>query len=220
MDNQTVRMRLQRHAWFAAIVCLHLAAFMAWRNGPTPPLTRAQREGELLLLHLPGAGGRMAQAAPAAAATRRAAPLRRATASSAARAIPDTPLASLPADAATPPAPLPAPVLPDDPFARPAAPALDTIGRARLAAGGIDRQLRKESLNRSASIVDRDKADRYSIHGPAYRPPPPPESFADGRGIIHKRYLVRGKMVCETVDHVSPEAIAKGSQARYVKCPE
>lgn len=216
MNTQIARMRLRRHAWLAGITCLHIAAFMAWRDTPMPQHGLAQRESTLLLVQLPAAQPAAAARPPAAVAhTAKLAAARSATTPIA--AVPDAPASNAAArdDEASP-----APVLPDDPFARPSAPALGTLARARLAAAGVDRQLRKESLNTFASIVDEEKADRYSINGPAYRPPPPDESFADGRGIIHKRYMVRGKMVCETVDHVSPAAFQKGSQARIVRCPK
>ncbi|WP_374583203.1 hypothetical protein [Pseudoduganella sp.] len=232
MITQTAR--LPRQACLAAIACLHLAAFLAWRSTP-PPARPAlpQRASDVVFLQLPAA--RPAASVPPASA-RRAVPARGSAVAPgvaplagrgappggmpgqpAAPAMPASP--DLPGALADAPAPVP-PVLPDDPFARPATPAASTLARARLAAAGVDRQLRKESLNRFATIVDEEKADRYSINGPAYRAPPPPESFADARGIVHKRYMLRGKMVCEEVDHVSYKAISKGSQARLVRCPK
>lgn len=214
MTHQTARRRLHRHACLAAIACLHLAAFLAWRaTSPAHHALLPQREGALVFIQAPAA----APLPPAprqrpAGMVRAAAPVA-ITTPAAGAAI------SGPSVSASPEAPS-APALPDDPFGpAPSAPAADTLTRARLAAASVDRQLRKESLNKFATLVDPDKADRHSINGPAYRPPPPPESFADGRGIVHKRHMVRGRMVCETVDHVSPRAM-QGSIVRQVKCPE
>ncbi|HEY0586989.1 MAG TPA: hypothetical protein VGD52_12710, partial [Pseudoduganella sp.] len=112
---------------------------------------------------------------------------------------------------------------PADPFAKPAAPAESLLERTRKSAASVDRQLRKESLNKFATIVDDDKAAALSITG---GPPPrafEPESFTGANGVVHKRYLLRGKMVCEEVDHIGiggHDPFRKGSKARLVKCPK
>lgn len=49
------------------------------------------------------------------------------------------------------------------------------------------------------------------------------ESFAGANGVVHKRYMLRGEMVCEEVDHIGTgghDVFRKGSKARLVKCPK
>ncbi|XLZ68970.1 hypothetical protein ABT364_20825 [Massilia sp. SR12] len=226
MTLHTARGRSYRHACLAAIAGLHLAALVAWHDAPPArPDGVPQRDSALVFIQAPAAAALppTLNLAPSLAARPRPAAIARAAPAAITLPLPEAG-ASGPDSPASPEAPgtlaaAPAPTLPDDPFARQPAPASGTLARARLAAASVDRQLRKESLNKFATLVDEDKADRYSINGPAYRPPPD-ESFADGRGIVHKRYMVRGRMVCEQVDHVSALALHSGSRARPVRCPK
>lgn len=222
-----------RCAWLVAIALGHLAVLMAWR-----PVARHEREtatqqhGEFVLLTLPQAmrpspaelpppPPRLRPTIPTAPASRaRPAPLP--VASEAARL--DAPPAS--AEALPQSITLPAPKLasePADPFVKPAAPAETLLEKTRKSAASVDRQLRKESLNRFATIVDEDKAAALSVTG---APPPrafEPESFTGANGTVHKRFMLRGKMVCEEVDHIGVgghDPFRKGSKARLVRCPK
>lgn len=252
MNKQIASMRLPRQAWLGGIACVHLAAFMAWRSAPAPRPPGQQHAAVLVFLQWPAstpASRRAARdprpdTAPTVARPERVHPTRDA-ASPAERpgptpvAIPDAadgargaaaqdaPAAettAAPAHAALPPAVAPAtpPGVEADPFARPAAPA-STAARALLAAGGIDRQLRKESLNKFATLVDEDKAERLSITGAAARPDPGPDSFTGNDRLVHKRYKLRGRMMCETVDHTGlggRDIFRDGSRARIRECPQ
>ncbi len=220
-----------RRAWLVLIAFGHLAVLMAWRPAARQAQDLAgQPEGELVLLKLPQAlrprpaglpprPPRLLPAAPhAAAAQARPAPPPLASQA----ALPDAPPAS--AEAMPQSITLPAPAsLPADPFAKPAARDESLLEKTRKSAASIDRQLRKESLNKYASVVDEDKAAAFSITGAAPAKPFAPESFAGANGIVHKRYMLRGEMVCEEVDHIGTgghDVFRKGSKARLVKCPK
>ncbi|WP_426166533.1 hypothetical protein [Pseudoduganella sp. R-34] len=223
--------RPARRAWLVLIAFGHLAVLMAWR-----PVARqaqelaGQPEGELILLKLPQAiRHRSAELPPRPP---RVQPTAQHTAAVQARPAPP-PVASeavspdaLPASAEAMPQSitLPAPAsLPADPFAKPAVRDESLLEKTRKSAASIDRQLRKESLNKYATVVDEDKAATLSITGAPPPKPFAPESFAGANGIVHKRYMLRGKMVCEEVDHIGTgghDVFRKGSKARLVKCPK
>ena len=228
-----------RRAWLVAIALGHLALFMAWRPGARHADTMAGRPaGELVLLTLPAAlrprpaalpppPPRLEAVPPAAPA-----PATRTEPASAQPAPP--PVASPAAPPVAPPAaaeaapqsttlPATASGRPADPFAKPAAPAETLHDRLRKSVAGVDRQLRKESLNKFASIVDEERAAGLSVTGSHVRPAAADESFAGANGIVHKRYMLRGQMVCEAVDHIGVaghDTFRNGSKARLVKCPK
>ncbi|AKU23420.1 hypothetical protein [Massilia sp. NR 4-1] len=154
--------------WLGAIALLHLAVLLAWR--PTMQL----RAPQAVIWAQPLGMGLM-RPPPDLAPAPVAPPKPRPPESSARASRPETAgrasTAAVPADTA-PPASAPAPAitvpalpgeaapsvaLPADPFAQPAAPAETLAERARRAAAGIDKQLRKESLN---------AADRAPPHEP------------------------------------------------------
>lgn len=229
--------RPARRAWLLAIALGHLAVLMAWRPAARHAGDAAARpEGELVFLTLPQAIRPRPAAvppppprlAPAAAAPVAASSAQPATARPAPppvasdAAVPDAPPAS--AEAAPQSTTLPATVSdPADPFAKPAVPAATLYEQVRKSAAGVDRQLRKESLNKFSSIVDEEKAAGLSLTGGHARPATAPENFTGANGIVHKRYMLRGQMVCEEVDHIGVgghDPFRNGSKVRLVKCPK
>ncbi|WP_426340410.1 hypothetical protein ACN9MZ_00540 [Pseudoduganella sp. S-14] len=202
-----------RRAWLVLIALGHLAVLTAWRPAARQAQQMAgQPEGELILLKLPP----LQAAAPQAPARPAPPPV----ASEAAR--PDAPPAATEAMPQSITLPSPASE-PADPFARPLAPAENLLEKVRKSAASVDRQLRKESLNKFATMVDEDKAAGLSITGGLPPRPFEPESFAGTNGMVHKRYMLRGKMVCEEVDHIGiggHDPFRNGSKARLVRCPK
>lgn len=209
-----------RRAWLALIALGHVAVLMAWRPVARQAQEMAgQPEGDLILLKLPQAiRPHPAELPPRPPRLRPSTP--QATASETAR--PDAPPAS--AEALPQSITLPAPAIATaDPLAKPVVPAETLLEKSRKSAASADRQLRKESLNKFATIVDEDKAAALSITGAPPPKPFEPESFAGSNGIVHKRYMLRGQMVCEEVDHIGTgghDVFRKGSKARLVKCPK
>jgi hypothetical protein len=217
-----------RRAWLVLIALGHLAVLTAWRPAARQAQQMAgQPEGELILLKLPQPiRRRPAELPPRLPTLQPAAPQTPArpapspVASEAAR--PDAPPAAIEAMPQSITLPSPASE-PADPFARPLAPAENLLEKVRKSAASVDRQLRKESLNKFATMVDEDKAAGLSITGGLPPRPFEPESFAGTNGMVHKRYMLRGKMVCEEVDHIGiggHDPFRNGSKARLVRCPK
>lgn len=214
--------RPARRAWLGVIALCHLAALMAWRPAVhSPAEAEARREGELVFLRAPRAMPRIVPPAPAAAPTvaaRRVAPPPPVThsatappASSAEPAVADA--ITLPATADVPP----------DPFATPApAPALDTLGKARLAAAGVDRQLRKESLNKFATIILPDTKLGMAIARSQKKDWVLEQTSTSGDGVVMKRYR-RGNMeYCEYTNLVGArgqDPFRDGNKTKVMTCP-
>ena len=235
--------RPARRAWLVAIALGHLAVLMAWRpaarhGGPAD----SRPDGALVLLtlssairprplELPPPPPRIARAAPVradagqeAGREAQAAPARPAPPPVASHAaLPDAPPAATD-DNAPRSITLPAAAAgAADPFAQPVAPGETLREKLRRSAAGIDRQLRKESLNKFATIVNDESAAGLSISGGPARAPAGPENFTSANGIVHKRYMLRGEMVCEEVDHIGVgghDPFRNGSKVRLVKCPK
>ncbi|KQV42956.1 MULTISPECIES: hypothetical protein [unclassified Duganella] len=135
----------RRHGWLLPIAGLHLALLVCWRLTATPTIaTEAQREGEMVfLMHIADRQPQPeAPRVPSAPRSRRsAAPLPTAAGPAVPAAASMPPRAELPPEAAAP-----------DPFAQPAPEVRSLVERARSAAIGVDRELRKESKN------DNDRA--------------------------------------------------------------
>lgn len=217
--------RPARQAWLGAIALLHFAALMAWRPAAhhVDEVT-AGAAGELVFLAPPPARRSAGQdRSPQPARHARQAPAERPApppvASDTVR--PDAPPAASEASPQT--ITLPARSSQDaDPFARPAAQEETLLAKARKSAAGIDRQLRKESLNKFATIVNEDTALGLAISGGPAPKLSEPESYTGANGIVHKRYMLRGKVVCEEVDHIGTgghDPFRSGSKARLVQCP-
>lgn len=136
----------RRHGWLLPIAVLHLALLLGWRLTAMRPVPNVpQREGEMVfLLHI-------ADRQPKQEAPRDPAPAphpRRSTVPSPMPAGPAAPVASSVPPAAQPPEPA-AP----DPFAQPAPELRSLVQRARSAAIGVDRELRKESKNDNDRVL-------------------------------------------------------------------
>ncbi|MBB3117482.1 hypothetical protein [Pseudoduganella violacea] len=134
--------------WLGAIALLHLAALLAWRPAMrlrAPDTVVWAQPLTLRWLTPPAHPPERPRPSPAPSPARPAAAPRMPSAAPAEAA----PAAHPPPQAITQPAPQeePAVALPADPFAQPAPPAATLAERARRAAAGIDKQLRKESLN-------------------------------------------------------------------------
>lgn len=144
----------RRWPWLGAIALLHLAALLAWR-----PLLQARAPSAVIwaqplsmgLLRPPPDPAPLPEPATRRPAARRPAASRLDAARPEAAA---SPAAEVPSTGAPQAISVPAPAeeappvaLPADPFAQPAPPAATLAERARRAAAGIDKQLRKESLN-------------------------------------------------------------------------
>ena len=221
--------RPARRAWLAAITLGHLAMLAAWR--PVPRLRAApgaRPEGELVLMTLAPAR-RPAEAPPRPPAWQQqtARPPRPAAAQPAPLATelprPDAPAAAAEASPHSITLLARAAADPADPFAKPAPLAETLLEKNRKLAAGVDRQLRKESLNKFATLVNEDSAAALSISGVTPPPMAGAETYAGANGIIHKRYMLRGQMVCEEVDHIGVaghDVFRNGSKARLVKCPK
>jgi hypothetical protein len=204
--NESIR--LQRQGWLAGIALLHLAALLAWRHGQVRMADSAARpEVELILLHTP--------APPAAAPPR----------SAAARPAPPAPAVAQPlAPAAGAPAPqsITLPAAPDDPFAQPAPPAATLRDQALRSVAGVDRQLRKESLNKFATIVQEESPLARQL-ARAYKGEVVLEQVSDmGDGRTMKRYRAGGQEWCEYVNLVGAagqDPFRDGNKYQVKTCP-
>lgn len=148
--------------WLGAIALLHLAALLAWRpamqlHAPQAmiwarPLSMGLMRPPPDLAPTPADPPKTRPAESSARASRPEMAARPSTAAAPAETAPQAITLPAPPEESAPSAALPA-----DPFAQPAAPAETLAERARRAAAGIDKQLRKESLN---------AADRAPPHEP------------------------------------------------------
>lgn len=214
-------LHLRRRAWLAAIVLLHLALLWTWRAQPhRAPEAALQPASELILLRLPPA--RPAVVPAPVAPPRAAVTAPRPAPPPAAVVQPEAPAA------ASAPAPqsitLPAPAsAPDDPFAKPA-PAPETLReKTRHAAAGIDRQLRKESLNKFATIVENETRLGRAI-GKAYVGDDwiLEQTSTVGDGVIMKRFRRGGQQVCEYTNLVGAhgqDPFRDGNKTKVMTCP-
>lgn len=214
---------IPRRAWLAVIALLHAATFLCWRVAPyQPPPAGAPRESELVYLQTPRALARPAAApAPATAARPTSRP----------RAVPPPPMASLPdapaASAGTPPVAeaVTVPAAPGhaaDLFAQPSRAPGSTLERARLAAAGVDRQLRKESLNKFATIVQPDTKLGMAIARAQTKDWVLEQVSDQGDGVIMKRYRKGNQEYCEYTNLVGARGQDPGrdwNKTKVMTCP-
>ena len=210
----------RRQAWLAAIALLHAAAFLCWRGLPATPQASLQRESELVYLQAPAA------AAPpriAGAPVARAVPERRrappppatvsATAPAAAHSTPPVAEAvTVPATASAQP----------DPFAKPAPLAETLLEKNRRLAAGVDRQLRKESLNKFATIVQPDTSLGLAIAKSQNKDWVLEQTSDYGNGVVMKRYRKGNLEYCEYVNLVgagSQDPFRDGNKTKVMTCP-
>jgi len=208
--------RWPRHAWLAAIAALHLAAFLCWRATPYEPAAEAQRTSEVVYLQAPKPVARppAVAAAAAPAAARRAAPPPPATSTAAAPAAAVTP--PIAQEAVTAPATQP------DPFATPAPAQPTTLESSRLAAAGVDRQLRKESLNKFAVYVQEETKLARDIARAQNKEWVLEQTSTTGDGLTMKRYRKGNQEKCEYVNLVGArgqDPFRDGNKTRTMTCP-
>ncbi|KQZ26343.1 hypothetical protein [Duganella sp. Root1480D1] len=135
-----------RYGWLLAIAGLHLALLVGWRVTATRTVPNvAQREGQMVFL-LHSADRQPKHDAPRVAAS---APRTRRSAVP----LPVQPAPTAPVAAGMPPAELPPDTAAPDPFAQPAPEVRSLVERARSAAIGVDRELRKESKNDNDRVL-------------------------------------------------------------------
>ncbi len=208
-------LRPARCAWLIVIALGHVAVLMAWRPTARQAIDAAPRVGgELVFVTMPPAKPRDEMAPPprTGVAHRSRQALAEHLAPPPAAGEASQPAISPPANAD----------FPADPFAKPVVPSETLRDKVRKSVAGIDRQLRKESLNKFATIVNEDTALGLAISGGPAPKLSAPESYMGANGIVHKRYMLRGKVVCEEVDHIGVgggDPFRSGSRARLVQCP-
>ncbi|KQV42957.1 MULTISPECIES: hypothetical protein [unclassified Duganella] len=207
--------RPARRAWLAVIALLHLAVFLCWRGLPERREAGPLRESELVYLLAPP------EPSTAAAPARRAAGRPKPPLPSV-RAVP-APAASVSEPALAEAVTVPASAGdPGDPFAKPAAPAESLLERNRKLAAGVDRQLRKESLNQFATIVPEQSPLARQL-ARAYKGEVVLEqvsTMADGRSV--KRYRAGGQEWCEVVNLVGAagqDPFRDGNKYQVKTCP-
>lgn len=210
--------RPARRAWLAIIVLLHAVAFLCWRGTPHGLPDTARREGELIYLQAAGdvPKPRPAPATPAAAVRRSAPPPPAVSTASAPKASETVPPV---AEAVTVPATAGEP---SDPFAKPA-PAMESLlEKNRKLAASVDRQLRKESLNKFATIVQQDTPLARQL-ARAYKGEVVLEQVSDmGDGRTMKRYRAGGQEWCEVVNLVGAagqDPFRDGNKVQVKTCP-
>lgn len=212
--------RPARRAWLVLIVLGHLAVLIAWR----PPTRHASEpaarpDGELVFLTLPPA----ARPKPAELPPRLPQPARRAPPPIAnALARPDAPAAA--SDSAPHTITLPAPAAgePADPFAQPAPLAETLLEKNRKLAVGVDRQLRKESLNKFATIILPDTKLGMAIAKSQTKDWVLEQTSNLGDGVTMKRYRKGNQEYCEYTNLVGArgqDPFRDNNKTKVMTCP-
>jgi len=209
--------RLTRRAWLIVIALGHVAMLMAWRPIARQAIDAAPHaDRELVFLSLP----RQAQPLPPPVTTPRT------TERPTARPAPPPPAVvqqTAPAAASTDtPQSITLPAAQDDPFAKPA-PAPEKLHDVMLrAAAGVDRQLRKESLNKFATIVQEQSPLAKQL-ARAYNGEVVLEQVSTmGDGRTMKRYRAGGQEWCEYVNLVGAagqDPFRDGNKYQVKTCP-
>ena len=205
-----------RRAWLLAIILLHAAAFLGWRGVRHERESSPRREAELVYLQAPKPQPvtRPAAAAPATAPKRPAPPPPVATTAAAPAAAETAP----PVAAAVP---VPATGAQPDPFAQPdKTPPLRE--RLRLSAAGVDRQLRKESLNKFATIILPDTKLGMAIAKAQDKEWVLEQTSDVGDGVVMKRYRKGNQEYCEYTNLVGARGQDPGrdfGKTKVMTCP-
>lgn len=207
----------RRPGWLAVIALLHVAALMGWRGMAHQRQESQQRETELVYLQAPSAVPQPAPSAPPAAAVRRSAPppplVNKPAAPASSQTVPRV------AEAVTVPA---STAEPADPFAKPVPPAETLLEKNRKMAASADRQLRKESLNKFATIV-QDQSPLARQLARAYNGEVVLEQVSTmGDGRTMKRYRAGGQEWCEYVNLVGAagqDPFRDGNKVQVKTCP-
>ena len=207
----------RRHAWLALIVLLHAAVFLGWRGARRVPLASPQREGELVYLQAARERPKPPAAAPTpATAGKRAAPpppvVTTAAAPAAAESAPPV------AEAVT----VPATEAQPDPFAKPAPLAETLLEKNRRLAIGVDRQLRKESLNKFATTILPDTKLGMAIARAQTKDWVLEQTSDVGDGVVMKRYRKGNQEYCEYTNLVGARGQdpgRDGGKTKLMTCP-
>ncbi|WP_374583202.1 hypothetical protein [Pseudoduganella sp.] len=216
--------RLPRQAWLAVIAMLHAAVLLGWRSTVPLPLHTPQRASEVVYLQapvprraVPVPTARAADpAAPAAPVRRAPSPpppaIRSASAPAAAeQAAPVAEAVTVPAEPAAP-----------DPFALPGKAPDSTLERARHAAAGVDRQLRKESLNKFATYIQPDTKLGTAISKAQTKEWVLQQTSDIGDGVTMKRYRKGNQEYCEYTNLVGArgqDPFRDGNKTKVMTCP-
>lgn len=217
--------RPARRAWLVLIALGHLAVLLAWRpvarHGGEP---NVRPEGELVFLTQPPA----ARPPPPEPAPRAPRPLQATAARPApppvASAVvrPEAPAAASESAPQTITLPAPAAGEPLDPFARPAPLAETSLEKNRKLAAGVDRQLRKESLNKFATIVLPDTKLGMAIAKAQTKDWVLEQTSDLGDGVTMKRYRKGNQEYCEYTNLVGARGQDPGrdwNKTKVMTCP-
>ncbi|SFF63254.1 hypothetical protein SAMN05518865_102325 [Duganella sp. CF458] len=225
--------RPARRAWLVLIALGHVALLMAWRpmlRNAAEPVVRPG--GELVFLTLP-AVARPRPAEPLPDPPKVARPPRAAEPATLAVRPAPPPVAT---DIAHPEAPaastastaqsitLQAPVAgdPADPFAKPA-PAPDTLlDKARSSVAGIDRQLRKESLNKFTTYILPDTKLGMAIAKAQKKEWVLEQTVQNSDGVTMKRYRRGNQEYCEYTNLVGArgqDPFRDNNKTKVMTCP-
>lgn len=217
--------RPARRAWLVAIALGHLAVLMAWR-----PIARQTSEpavrpaGEMVFLTQPPVTRRQpAELPPRPPSARQAAVARPAPPPVAsAVASPDAPAASSETAAQTITLPAPAAGEPIDPLAKPGPLAETLLEKNRKLAAGVDRQLRKESLNKFATIILPDTKLGMAIARSQTKDWVLEQTSDLGDGVTMKRYRKGNQEYCEYTNLVGARGQdpgRDGNKTKVMTCP-
>ena len=111
---------------------------------------------------------------------------------------------------------------PPDPFAKPVAPTETLLEKNRKLAAGVDRQLRKESLNKFATIVQPDTRLGMAISRAQNKEWVLEQSSDLGDGVTMKRYRKGNQEVCEYTNLVGARGLdpfRDGNKTKVMTCP-
>lgn len=212
---------VRRHpGWLVLVFLLHAAAFLGWCNAPQLRDLTPQRESELVYLQAPApAPARAVPPAPAPAPAR-AAPLRRPAPPPPAVLQAEAPAAA--AAAAPVPETVTVPAAQPDPFALPGKLPATAMEQARHAAAGVDRQLRKESLNKFATYILPDTKLGMAIAKSQKKDWVLEQTSDQGDGVIMKRYRKGNLEYCEYTNLLGArgqDPFRDGNKTKVMTCP-
>ena len=211
----------QRRAWLAVIVALHAAVLLGWRSSMPLRELAPQRESEVVYLQAPLVRP-VVRAPTAPAAPAAAAPVRRATPPPPATHTASAPAAAEHAPPVAEAVTVPAPAAAPDPFALPGKTPETALDRARHAAAGVDRQLRKESLNKFATYIQPDTKLGMAISKAQNKDWVLEQTSDQGDGVTMKRYRKGNQEYCEYTNLVGArgqDPFRDGNKTSIKTCP-
>lgn len=213
--------RPARRAWLAVIVLAHAVLFLCWRGVPYVRQASAQRETELVYLQAPRELPKRPPDVAAAASIAPPSARRRSAAPPPVVSTVNAPAASETASPVPQAVTVPATVN-EDPFAKPAPPAETLLEKNRKLAAGVDRQLRKESLNKFATIILPDTKLGMAIAKSQTRDWVLEQTSDLGDGVTMKRYRKGNQEYCEYTNLVGArgqDPSRDGNKTKVMTCP-